>query len=180
MIARLAVALSAALTLCAAAALAQPPEPDGYRMEEFRAPVPATLTGATVADTEAAEALWRSGGAAFIDVLPRAEKPANLPKGTIWRDKPHDSIPGAIWLPNVGYGALAPVTDAYFREGLDAATGGDRARPVLFFCLRDCWMSWNAARRAALEYGYERVLWYPDGVDGWTEWMLPVERATPR
>jgi len=176
MIARLALALS----LVAAAALAQAPEPDGYRMEHFRAPVPETLTGATVVDTESAEALWRSGGAAFIDVLPRPEKPGNLPRGTIWRDKPHDSIPGATWLPNVGYGALAPATDAYFRNGLAAATGGDTARPVLFFCLRDCWMSWNAARRAALEYGYARVFWYPDGVDGWTEWALPVARIAPR
>jgi PQQ-dependent catabolism-associated CXXCW motif protein len=176
MIARLAFVAA----LCASPALAQVAEPDAYRMEAFRAPVPATLTGATVVDTEAVETLWRDGGAVFIDVLPRAEKPANLPTGTIWRDKPRDSIPGAIWLPNVGYGALADVTDAYFRDGLSRATGGDADRAVVFFCLRDCWMSWNAARRAITEYGYTQVYWYPDGTDGWSDWMLPLERVSPQ
>ncbi|MFN3614093.1 MAG: PQQ-dependent catabolism-associated CXXCW motif protein, partial [Rubrimonas sp.] len=154
-----ALALLAAL---AAPAPAAPPEPDGYRMDDFRAPVPATLAGAAVLDTAAAEALWRDGGAVFIDVLPRAPKPANLGPGVIWRDRPHDSIPGAIWLPNAGYGALHPAMDAWFREALTRATGGDPDRPLVFFCLMDCWMSWNAARRALTEYGHARVYWYPE------------------
>lgn len=174
------IGLALALLLAAAPASAQVAEPDSYRMDEFRAPVPETLTGATVVDTEAAAALWRRGDVAFIDVLPRAPKPANLPEGTIWRDKPRDSIPGSTWLPNVGYGAIAPVTDAYFRDGLAVATGGDLSRPVLFFCLEDCWMSWNAARRALLDYGYRQVYWYPDGTDGWTFEDLPTARVTPR
>jgi PQQ-dependent catabolism-associated CXXCW motif protein len=171
-----ALALLAALAGPAAAA---PPEPDGYRMDDFRAPVPATLAGATVVDTDAAEALWRAGDAVFVDVLPRAPKPANLGPGVIWRDRPHDSIPGAIWLPNAGYGALHPDMDAWFREALAQATGGDADRPLVFFCLMDCWMSWNAARRALTEYGHARVVWYPDGLDGWTFADLPVERVDP-
>jgi len=82
-----------------------PPEPDGYRMEDYRSPTPATLKGAKVVGTGDALALWREGSSAFIDVLPRPPKPQNLPPGTIWRDTPHDSLPGAIWLPNTGYGA---------------------------------------------------------------------------
>ena len=155
------------------------PEPEGYRMDEFRAPVPATLKGATVVDDEAAFELWTEGGTVFVDVLPRAPKPANLPEGTIWREKPRHSIPGAIWLPNVGYGALAEVTDAWFREGLARATGGDRTRPVLFFCLADCWMSWNAAKRAIEEYGYGAVYWYPEGTDGWSFAGHPLEEVAP-
>lgn len=111
-------------------------------------------------------------------MLPQAPKPANLPKGTIWRDKPRESIPGAIWLPNVGYGAIADVTADYFRKGLEAATGGDADAPVLFFCLEDCWMSWNAARRA-LEWGYSAVYWFPEGTDGWALWDYPLERVEP-
>ncbi|MCR8548379.1 PQQ-dependent catabolism-associated CXXCW motif protein [Salipiger sp. P9] len=174
MIRALAVAL-----LLPALAFAGEPEPEGYRMDHYRGPVPDTLTGATVVDAEVAFALWQSGAVAFIDVLPQAPKPANLPEGTIWRDKPRDSIPGAIWLPNVGYGAIADVTEAYFRAGLAEATGGDLAHPVLFFCLAECWMSWNAAKRA-LEYGYSTVYWFPEGTDGWVFQDYPTERGTPR
>ncbi len=147
-------------------------------MEEYRAPVPATLEGATVVGPEEAHALWEAGETAFIDVLPRAPKPAKLPPGTIWRETPRVSIPGAIWLPNVGFGALAEVTDAYFRAGLEAATGGDKAHPVLFFCLENCWMSWNAAKRA-LGHGYTRVYWLPEGSDGWALFGYPVEELEP-
>ncbi len=138
----------AALALSVSTAIAQTvPEPDEYRMDEYRAPVPETLGGGTVVGPEEAHRLWQEG-VAFIDVLPQAPKPANLPKGTIWRDKPRESIPGAIWLPNVGYGRIADVTADYFRTGLEKVTEGDTAAPVVFFCLEDCWMSWNAARRA--------------------------------
>ncbi len=171
-------ALAAVVGLLPALAIAQVAEPEGYRMDGYRGPVPATLAGATVVDPEQAHALWESGEVAFVDVLPQAPKPANLPEGTIWHDKPRDSIPGAVWLPNVGYGAIAEATDRYFREGLAAATGNDPAHPVLLFCLAECWMSWNAAKRA-LEYGYETVYWLPEGTDGWAFFDFPLERVTP-
>lgn len=162
-------------TLC----LAEEPvaEPRDFRMDHYRAPVPATLANAAVVGPEKAHDLWQIG-VAFIDVLPQAPKPANLPKGTIWRDKPRHSIPGAIWLPNVGYGAIADVTADYFRRGLQQATGGDMGAPILFFCLEDCWMSWNAAKRA-LEWGYTTVYWFPEGTDGWALWDYPLDRVTP-
>jgi PQQ-dependent catabolism-associated CXXCW motif protein len=175
----LAAAILAALLHCPPDAMAQPvPEPSDYRMDDYRAAVPATIAGGTVIGPEEAHALWQGGDAAFIDVLPQAPRPANLPKGTIWRDKPRDSIPGAIWLPNVGYGAIADVTADYFRRGLDKATGGDPSHPVVFFCLEDCWMSWNAARRA-IEWGYAQVYWMPEGTDGWALWDYPLERVSP-
>lgn len=154
------------------------PEPDSYRMDEYRAPVPATINGGTVIGAEEAHTLWLEGRAGFIDVLPRAPKPDNLPEGTIWRDKPRDSIPGAIWLPNVGYGALAEVTADYFRRGLEKATVGDPTHPIVLFCLEDCWMSWNAARRA-IEWGYGTVYWLPEGTDGWDFLGYPLERVQP-
>jgi PQQ-dependent catabolism-associated CXXCW motif protein len=150
-------------------------EPDDYMQEHYRSPVPATLKGGTVVGPELAHELWQNGTVAFVDVVPRPPKPANLPKGTIWREKPRHSIPGAIWLPNVGYGKIAPQTDAYFRQGLEKVTGGDKAHPVLLFCLADCWMSWNAAKRAIEEYGYETVYWFPEGTDGWTFYDYPTE-----
>lgn len=155
------------------------PEPDGYRLDAYRAPVPATLQGARVLDTAAAFALWQVGTAAFIDVFPRPPKPPNLPEGTIWIDKARDTIPGALWLPNTGYGRSLPGMDDYLRAGLMEATGGDPTHPVVFFCLDDCWMSWNAARRALLELGYSNVAWYPEGTDGWLFEDHPVETLHP-
>lgn len=155
------------------------PEPAGYRQDDYRAPVPALLTGAEVIGGEAAHALWRTGRVAFVDVLPHAPKPDNLPAGTIWREKPRNSIPGAIWLPNVGYGRIADVTDRYFRAGLAKATHGDATAPVVFFCLDECWMSWNAAKRALTEYGYTNVFWYPGGTDDWEFQSYPTEVVTP-
>jgi PQQ-dependent catabolism-associated CXXCW motif protein len=49
---------------------------------------------------------------------------------------------------------------------------------VVVFCLRDCWMSWNAARRA-VAWGYTNVIWYPDGTDGWQVADLPLEQVQP-
>lgn len=174
-------AIAAALfgSAAAAAAEAAPVEPDGYRMDDFRTPTPETLKGARVVDTDPAYDLWAGRDALFVDVLPRAPKPANLPPGTIWRDKPRANIPGSIWLANVGYGALSPEMDRYFRAGLQAITGGDKSRPIVFYCLADCWMSWNAARRAMLEYGYSNVTWFPGGTDGWAEMNFPTEKSEP-
>lgn len=155
-----------------------PAEPDGYRMDRFRSPVPATLAGARAVSTDEARQIWHEKAALFIDVLPRPPKPENLPEGTVWRDKPRDNIPGSIWLPNVGYGRLHETTDRYFRNNLEKHTGGDRTRALLIYCLQDCWMSWNAAKRA-LGYGYTHILWYPDGTDGWEFEDLPLERREP-
>ena len=170
---------AAAAWLVVAAAVAQenPPEPESYRLDNYRAPVPAALRGARVLGTAEAEALWRAGAAAFIDVLPHPPKP-NLPAGTVWRDAPRPHIPGSLWLPDTGYGELAEVTESYFRRGLARASGGDPARPLVFYCQANCWMSWNAAKRA-LTYGYASVAWYPEGTDGWRRADLPMQDATP-
>jgi PQQ-dependent catabolism-associated CXXCW motif protein len=48
----------------------------------------------------------------------------------------------------------------------------------VIYCLRDCWMSWNAAKRA-LAMGYSNVVWYPEGTDGWEEWGLPLQEIQP-
>ena len=155
-----------------------PPEPKTYRLEEYRAPTPMTLRGAAVLETKEVEAIWRSRAAAFIDVLPQAPRPANLPVGTLWRDKPRSDIPGSLWLPDTGYGELAPITLDYFSRGLEKATKGDLSRKLVFYCLANCWMSWNAAKRA-LSLGYANVAWYREGTDGWSAVGLPTQTASP-
>ena len=166
---RVSLALGLALSLTAPPATAgdgRPAEPAGYRTHDYRSPVPATLRGATVVSDREAMRLWTSRRALFIDVMPRPPKPAGLPAGTLWRPQARRNIPGSVWLANVGFGVLSPELEAYFRSNLARLTGGDRAKPLLFDCLADCWMSWNAARRA-LAWGYRRVFWYPAGTDGW-------------
>src|SRR5258705_5201718 len=137
------------------------PEPEGYRTDNYRAPVPATLADARVLATEEAEAIWRAGAATFIDVLPHPPKPQSLPPGTIWREKPRLNIPGSVWLPDTGYGTLAQVTENYLRANVARISGGDRARMFVVYCQRACWMSWKAAKRI-LGMGYSNVAWYPD------------------
>ena len=155
-----------------------PSEPQGYRMEDFRGPTPETLRGATVLSTEQAHDLWQKGGAVFVDVLPRPPRPIGLPASTIWRPKPRSDVPGSVWLPDTGYGALAPAMAQYFERGLQNATTGDRGRIIVFYCLAECWMSWNAAKRA-LALGYRHVAWYPEGTDGWKAHGFPEEERQP-
>lgn len=179
MIARLARVLAAMLLLVTAGHASEAaPEPDGYRMENYRAPVPVTLKGARVLMTDEARALWDAKSAVFVDVLPHPPKPKNLPEGTVWRETPRANIPGSVWLPDTGYGALAVATEDYLRQGLARASGGDTAKQLVFYCQEACWMSWNAARRA-LSYGYRNVAWYPEGTDGWGRASLPMIDARP-
>jgi len=58
------------------------------------------------------------------------------------------------------------------------ASGGDKAKQLVIYCQADCWMSWNAAKRA-LSLGYSNVAWYRDGTDGWSAAGLPMQNATP-
>lgn len=155
-----------------------PPEPTAFKSSDYRSPVPATLTGARVVTSAEAKSLHDSRSAVFVDVYPRPPKPPNLPAGTVWRDPKHASIAGAHWLPNVGYGVLAPPAAGYLATRLEALSGGDKAKPLVFFCLKDCWMSWNVGKRA-LALGYTNVVWYPDGTDGWQALGLPLAEVEP-
>ncbi len=152
-------------------------EPDDYRRDDYLAPVTCSLSGAVVISTQEAHAL-HSQGVLFIDVLPAPRRPAGLAPDAIWLPKRRRNIPASVWLPNVGFGTL-PVEEAvYFRTSLAQVSAGDRNKALVFYCLTDCWMSWNAARRA-LEWGYTHVYWYPDGSDGWSMAGLPLEDSVP-
>ncbi|TGN68670.1 PQQ-dependent catabolism-associated CXXCW motif protein [Paracoccus liaowanqingii] len=167
-----------ALLLAGPAGAETIPEPSNYRGEPYRAPVPATLTGAEVIGIDEALALHDAGQAAFVDVMPRKARPEGLPEGTIWNEPLHQTIPGAIWLFDTGYQALAPAEEARLRDGLTRAQGGDADRPLVLFCRSECWMSWNAARRA-VAWGFDPVIWFPGGTDAWTEAGRPLVMAEP-
>ena len=179
---RLVLALAAPLLPGAGAATAGEeagwPEGGGYRTRDYRAPTPATVPGGRMISTEEARALLDRRDVVWVDMLPAPRRPEGLPPGNLWRPSPRLGIPGSIWLPEAGRGELPPETEAWFRDTLVRATGGDLGRPVVFYCLADCWMSWNAAKRAA-GWGHREVLWYRDGTDGWEAAGLPTEVLHP-
>jgi PQQ-dependent catabolism-associated CXXCW motif protein len=154
------------------------PEPEGYRLDDYHAPVPDHVPGGTVLDLTGLRRLIATEHPLLIDVLPAPRRPEGMKPTMPWLPPPHLDIPGSIWLPDVGRGALAPDFEAWFRTTLTRLTGGSFSRPLVFYCQAECWMSWNAAKRAA-HYGYRRVYWYPDGVDGWKAAHLPLTAATP-
>ena len=157
-------------------------EPQAYRETDFRAATPCTLRGGTVLSTTELAALIDTGGIVLIDVLPAPRRPQGLPEDALWLPPERRSLPGSVWLPNTGFAVLPVEEEHYLRDNLRRQSAGDTGRALVFFCERDCWMSWNAAKRA-IEWGYGNVYWYPDGSDGWQASgrtlveVVPVERA---
>ena len=151
---------------------------DGYRRDHYRAPTPPTAPGATTLTVKQLHHMLEVGQKfGLIDVLPRPPRPEGLAPDAVWMPPAHQDIPGSLWLPDVGQPVLSPEAEAYFRKGIEHSIGHDRAVPVVMYCKKECWMSWNAAKRAAI-WGY-RVLWYPDGVEGWAEAGYPLVVAYP-
>lgn len=167
---RLAVALlvlaAQSAALCGKAADPAPPEPAGIWTGPLQGAVPATIAGGSVVDAVVVEGLVTQERAVLIDVAPAPHKPANAVE--TWAAPPHRSLPGAVWLPDVGNGEIPPALEAWYQARLAVLTEDDRAKPVVVFCHPNCWASWNAAKRA-IGYGYRRVYWYPDGVEGWQD-----------
>lgn len=151
-------------------------EPAGYRLSDYRAPTPPVLTGAVTVDTAAARKLVETQAAIPVYVL-KLDR-STLPGRPWLSGVPPRQIPGGVWLPNVGLGEPGPEYQEYLRRSLERMTGGRSDRGVMFYCLADCWMSWNAAKRA-LSLGYRPVYWYRDGMDGWTEAGMPSEPVPP-
>lgn len=153
-------------------------EPEGYRMELYDDVVPDTLTGSKRVSAVEVFALQHDHNAVIIDVIPEHRRPDFLPEGQLWFPVPHTGVKDALWLPDVGFGVLSDITENYFRHHLQQATQQQLSTPVVFYCRIDCWMSWNAAKRA-LTYGYTSVYWFADGLDEWRFEDLPVEQLQP-
>ncbi len=140
----------------------------GLRMERYRAPVPADVPGGKTLDSAQAIAAHVQGKTTFIDVYPPKGLGPDPLDGHWVITEERKSIPGAIWLPEVGRGTLSNEAEDYFKRNLARLTDDKTDASVVFFCTSDCWQSWNAARRA-IGWGYSDVHWYPLGTDGWLE-----------
>ena len=161
----------------AAAPAGAVPEPAGYRLDDYRAAVPAALTGARTVDIAGLRALIGKADPLLVDVMPTQPKPRDRPVNAIWRDPERQTIEGAVWLANMGYGRLSESEDAAFKKEL-LRRAGSLERPIVIFCEAQCWMSWNAAKRA-LSYGFRNVIWFPGGTTAWREAGMKGESVTP-
>lgn len=172
-------AASLAVGLVAVPAYADPevPVPPAYRLDDYRAPVPDTVPGAEVLHIPAMQQRVAQRDAVLIDVLPAPRRPAGMRPGTPWLPARHPSLPSSVWWPEIGRGELPETVKVRLRQRLRDVTQDDPARLVVFYCLADCWMSWNAARRAG-EMGFHAA-WFPEGVDGWRAAGLPTQDILP-
>jgi PQQ-dependent catabolism-associated CXXCW motif protein len=167
-------ALSLSLWLVGAHAQTLLFSPDGYRIDLYRSPTPNQLQGATIIDTAALQTLLgQNPRPLLIDVYRR-----QWLQGRFIEDQPHENLPGSHWLANTGDGELTPQWQDYFAGNLKNLTAGDPTQPLVFYCRSDCWLSWNAVKRAAT-MGYKHLYWYRDGLDAWQAASLPVVPAMP-
>lgn len=128
------------------------------RLTDYAAPTPREAPGARTIRTVQLR-IWLQRDAAERPVL------VDVVGGT-----GHDSIPGATWLPGTGRGSsFGDEVQARLARSLASLTGGSGARPIVFFCASvSCWLSYNAALRAAA-LGYSEVYWYRGGIEAWIE-----------
>ena len=176
---RRAAAAALAVGLGAVPAHADPnvPVPEAYRLDDYRALVPDTVPGAAVLHILEMQERVARRDAVLIDVLPAPRRPPGMRPGMPWLPARHPSLPGSLWWPEVGRGALPEPVQRRLQQRLRDVTRDDPGRLVVFFCLADCWMSWNAARRAG-EMGFHAA-WFPEGVDGWQASGLPTQDIVP-
>ncbi len=155
-------------------------EPEGFWTGPVNDPVPPTLKGGKVIRTRAlARLVQHAGGSAVIvDVSNAPRRPEGLPSSTPWLPLPHRAIPGAIWIPGAGMGVIPASIETHFRRRLAEVSGGDLHRTLVVYCHERCWLSWNAAKRA-VQYGYQNVYWYPDGIEGWRKANEPTVVVEP-
>lgn len=142
-----------------------------YRIERPRSPVPAPPEGVAAIDTAAVARLGRR--ALRIDVSPVVDGRRDPATGRWTLRSPARSLPDALWFPDAGRVPANPAILAEFTAQVPRLAAG---RPVVLFCLADCWMSWNAALR--LHRMGLNVLWYGAGRDGWAaagRRLVPVE-----
>ncbi len=151
----------------------------GYRTKNFRAPLTAALIGGKVITLDNLETLIQNESPVLVDVMHIDHGLKSiLSLGYLGENPNRDHIPGSVWLPLMGQAKISRETEQSYQKALEELTHGNKSKPVVFYCLSDCWASWNAARRA-ISYGYRNVLWFKEGTDLWSDAGLPLERARP-
>ena len=128
--------------------------------------------------TAALHAMLDADKPVLLDVSEAPRRPTAMSPTALWMPLPHRDMPGSVWRPDAGLGAIPPGLAVYLAERMAALTDGKADRPIVVYCHPHCWMSWNAARRLVW-LGYRRVYWDPDGIEGWEKAGLALARVAP-
>ena len=150
----------------------------GYRSASYRAPVDRDPLPARRITVAAARKLRPGSDALFIDVL-AAEGARRDPVTGRWAlVTAHESIPGALWFPEVGRSSPDPVLWDAMADRVMGFRKSHPSAPIVLFCRADCWMSWNAARQLARSYP-PPIFWLAEGIEGWREAGGRLSKAAP-
>ncbi len=135
------------------------------RTAGYHAPTPRTIPGGRVVRTADLKAMREGGPQPYlIDVL---------------GGDAHRTIAGAFWLAGAGAGDMNADEARRFLDAVAKFAGGDRNRPIVFFCAdSECWLSYNAALRAVAA-GYTNIMWYRGGLAAWFHAGLPMTQSEP-
>lgn len=148
---------------------------EGYRIQRYRSPTPPHSQFAQTLDTQGVILLRETNpDVVLLDVQPIPWAGEFIQK----KGKERKNIEGSSWLPNVGLGELEQTWSEYYQKHLERLTDNNKAHPIVLYCTADCWMSWNAIKRAH-EWGYAELYWLRNGTDGWLDAGNSVVTAKP-
>jgi PQQ-dependent catabolism-associated CXXCW motif protein len=129
----------------------------------MHAPTPTSIPGAQLITTKGLVGLVQGKQAPYFlfDVLGGPEVlPGAIP--SVWMAQP---------------GTFNDQMQQQFAQVMQQGTQGRKDTVLIFYCLSNhCWMSYNAALRAA-NAGYTNVLWYRGGIEAWKAAGLPTQPA---
>lgn len=147
---------------------------EGYRSTLYRSPTPTFHQQAqTIEPSELVDMQQQHSNLLLIDVYRNPWL-----RGHFTLQEEHRNLPNSLWLANCGDGSLNEQWLAYCQQNLEQATNGNKAHPIVFYCRSDCWLGWNAIKRAD-KLGYRNLYWLRDGIDGWEQANLPLGHAQP-
>lgn len=150
----------------------------GYRTGHYRAALPEKAPGSKRIDAKTLKAMIDAGDVILLDVNAHVGAGYDPLSGDWFVQEKRFDIPGSTWLPDVGAGYLTPEMTRFFRENLQKLTTGDKSKAIALYCQADCWMSWNASKRAS-SWGYSNLYWFPEGDAGWREAGYELVEAKP-
>jgi len=135
--------------------------PTALRRAPYAAPTPVELPGGRVLRTLELKRLLEGPQPPLLVDVASGDSRITLAK--------------ALWLPGMGRGvSFLDDIQSELAARLARATGSDKAKPIVFFCVDSrCWLSYNASLRA-LALGYTRVYWYRGGIEAWRAARLPL------
>lgn len=145
-------------------AVSEPPPAGGDRPGGLHATLhdltPLTLAGTTTVSPAEARCLMETLGETMVVV--------SVIGGS-------EQLPGFVDALGGEIGVEDATADERIKQVLAKATGGDKTRPLLFYCAyAQCYMSYNAAIRA-VRLGYRRIYWMRAGLQGWQEAGYPLD-----